>query len=282
MGEGLAAYDRPGFWIVVEPSNRQRRSGAGVRVVAVANQKGGVGKTTSSVNLAAALAQHGQKVLVIDLDPQGNASQALGVSRGTTGSDMYDVLIEGADLDSVVRATGIEGLHCAPASVDLAGAEVELVATEDRESQLKQALSDAEKLDDTIVIIDCPPSLGLLTVNAFAAADELFVPIQAEFYALDGVSQLVKTLELVRNGLNPKLTIGLVALTMVDDNDPAQARVADEVAGYFGSCLATTRIPRDPHANAAPGQAQTLLQYAPDSPAAQAYRALATELLVNN
>lgn len=194
---------------------------------------------------------------------------------------MYDVLMDEKPLSEVIRPTAIENLGCAPASVDLAGAEVELVATDDRESKLREALKDEAIGKETIVLIDCPPSLGLLTVNAFAAADELFVPIQAEFYALDGVSQLIKTLELVRAGLNPELEIGLVALTMVGEPDPAQQRVEDEVTAYFGERLAKTRVPRDANANAAPGQAQTLLEYAPDTAASNAYRKLANELLKN-
>ncbi|NQU36458.1 MAG: ParA family protein, partial [Actinobacteria bacterium] len=256
-------------------------------------QKGGVGKTTTAVNVAAALADTGHRVLVVDLDPQGNASQALGLTRGAASVDVYDVLIDGADVAEALVATRVNGVDCIPASVDLAGAEVELVALDGRETRLRDALSNAgldeavggvvpggaeASSGDLIVLIDCPPSLGLLTVNALAAADELFVPIQAEFYALDGVGQLIRTMELVGSSLNPSLQIGLVALTMVGQTNAAQSRIADEVSAYFGSRLARTQIPRDPAANAAPAIGSTVLAYAPNSAASQAYRALAQEL----
>lgn len=249
------------------------------RVIAVANQKGGVGKTTTTVNVAAALAEQGQPVLVIDLDPQGNASQALGIDRSATQASIYDVLIDGLPLKDVIVQSRVKGVSCVPAAVDLAGAEVELVSESGRELRLRQALERTKLPANTVVLLDCPPSLGLLTVNALTAADELFVPIQAEFYALDGVGQLVRTMELVRSALNPSLEICLVALTMVGESTPAQERVLDEVRAFFSERLAQTLIPRDPAAHAAPAAGSTLIAFAPDSPAAGAYRQLATELM---
>ncbi len=248
-----------------------------MRVIAVANQKGGVGKTTTAVNVAAALADSGHQVLLIDLDPQGNASQALGLTRGAAEVDVYDVLVDGRAVQDAIVSTRVPGVDCVPASVDLAGAEVELVALEGRETRLRDALR-ASELGDKIVLIDCPPSLGLLTVNALAAANELFVPIQAEFYALDGVGQLIRTMELVRSSLNPDLQIGLVVLTMVGVANNSQSQIEDEVSAYFGGRLARTRVPRDPTANAAPALGLTVLNFAPSSPAASAYRELAREL----
>ena len=255
------------------------------RVIAVANQKGGVGKTTTTVNIAAALGEQGRSVVVIDLDPQGNATQALGLSRTAPGASAYDVLIDGVPLVDAVVDTRVHGVSCLPSSVDLAGAEVELVSEKGRELRLKKALEVAETAgnkglsDDTVVLIDCPPSLGLLTVNALTAADELFVPIQAEFYALDGVGQLVRTMELVRSALNPSLEISLVALTMVGPATPAQAQVLDEVEAFFAERLAPTMIPRDPAAHAAPATGSTVIGFAPESDVAQAYRQLAKELV---
>lgn len=253
------------------------------RVVAVANQKGGVGKTTTTVNVAAALAASGHSTLVIDLDPQGNASQALGISRASAAATAYEVLLDATPLAVAVAPTNVEGLWCVPASVDLAGAEIELVGIEGRETRLSAALQELARtqspsLEFEFILIDCPPSLGLLTVNALAAAKELLVPIQAEFYALDGVGQLVRTLELVRSALNPELEISLVALTMVGADTAAQRYVIDEVKGFFGSRVALTYIPREDVVNAAPSVGQTVLSFAPDSNGAVAYRDLAAEL----
>ena len=255
-----------------------------MRIIAVANQKGGVGKTTTTVNLAASLGATGRQVVVVDLDPQGNASQALGISRfsdsdGTT--DIYDVLVDGVDLASVVQDTRTPNVSCVASSLDLAGAEVELVGLDQRENRLADALATARWDDDTVVLLDCPPSLGLLTVNALVAADELFVPIQAEFYALDGVSQLIRTMELIRNALNPRLTIGMVALTMVGPPTAGQTYVLDEVAAYFGDRLAKSMIPRDPAASSAPALGRTVSELNPTAPAALAYAELASELLAN-
>ncbi|MGV1036479.1 MAG: ParA family protein [Candidatus Nanopelagicales bacterium] len=262
------------------------------RIVAVANQKGGVGKTTTTVNVAAALGLLGQKTLVIDIDPQGNATQAMGIRRDGDTVTVYDVLLDGTPAIDAIQPTSDPGVWCIPASVDLAGAEVELVGLPDRESQLARALdsllasTQPDAPDDGIrgveafdvVLIDCPPSLGLLTINALAAAHELFVPLQAEFYALDGVGQLVRTVELVRSALNPELQISFVALTMVGDDGPGQQFVVDEARAFFGDNLARTMIPRDPALSAAPSEGKTILSYAPSSPGAIAYCRLAEEL----
>ena len=260
-----------------------------VRVIAVANQKGGVGKTTTTVNVAAALGQAGHRVLVVDLDPPGNASQALGISRVKTTPSVYEVLLGGLGVDEAMLPTNSTGVWCVPASVDLAGAEVELVAHDGRELRLAGALGefiesgalDADRGGCPVefVIIDCPPSLGLLTVNALVAAHELFVPIQAEFYALDGVGQLIKTMELVRSALNKDLHISLVVMTMVGPETRSQQYVTDEVRAFFGSRVAAAMIPRDTAASAAPSVGQTVLSYAPDSAVAGAYATLADNLL---
>ena len=250
-----------------------------MRIIAVANQKGGVGKTTTTVNIAAAIGLTGVPVVVIDCDPQANASHALGVPRVSERTDIYDVIIDMVPLSEAQVATRLPNVSCVPSSVDLAGAEVELVAEDSREARLARALADVTWPTNTVVLIDCPPSLGLLTVNALVAADELLVPIQAEFYALDGVSQLVRTMELIRSSLNPSLEVGLVALTMVSDATPSQSQVIDEVAGFFGDRVAHTMIPRDVAASAAPANSTTAVSASPQSDVARAYRQLATELM---
>ncbi len=275
-----------------EPASRATGTRTTGRVIAVANQKGGVGKTTTAVNVAAALAESGYRILVIDLDPQANASLALGIERNAVARTSYDCLIDGVPLAHVAIETVTKGLMCVPASVDLAGAEVELVALGKREHRLADAVADlsARALNKSVepgplldnldfVVIDCPPSLGLLTVNALVAAQELLVPIQAEFYALDGVGQLVRTVELVRRALNPNVEVSLVALTMTDSTTDQQRYVADELRAYFGPLVANTSIPRDPALSEAPSALQTVLSFAPKSDGAIAYRALAQELV---
>ena len=253
------------------------------RIVAVANQKGGVGKTTSAVNLAAALAQRGTRVLVIDLDPQGNASTALAVDHrsGVVGS--YEVLIDGQSIaESVVECPDVPGVLVVPATIDLAGAEIELVSTVAREYRLQRAIKAflAEQLSPPeVVLIDCPPSLGLLTLNALVAATEILLPIQCEYYALEGLGQLLKTVELVRAHLNPQLQVSAILLTMFDTRTRLSAQVAEEVRAHFGEAVLTTTIPRAVRLSEAPSHGQTVLTYDPGSPAAQAYRDAAGEFI---
>ena len=250
------------------------------RVFVVANQKGGVGKTTTSVNLAAALALGGLSVLVIDLDPQGNASTALGVehSPGTPGT--YEVLIGGAAMaDHVVASTEAPGLQVLPASIDLAGAEIELVSVVARENRLLRALRAylAEHRTD-YVFFDCPPSLGLLTLNALVAATEILIPIQCEYYALEGVSQLMRTINLVKGELNPRLEVSTVLLTMFDARTRLAAQVAQEVRVHFAEETLPTVIPRSVRISEAPSYGQTVLTYHPDSAGAVSYLKAAQEL----
>ena len=251
------------------------------RVIAVANQKGGVGKTTTTVNLAAALAEQGQRTLLIDLDPQSNASLAFGHRRQCQAPTTYDCLVGDDPISTAIHDSGAALLTYIPAAVDLAAAEIELVAVPDRESRLRRRLADylAADMPLDFVVVDCPPSLGLLTVNALVAADEIIVPIRPEFYALDGFGQLVQTVTLIQAALNPDLGICLVCLTMVDDDVPSKAQAVDEVRSYLGDAVARTVIPRDEQLSLAPGAGHNALLHAPRSRGALAYRALASEVL---
>jgi chromosome partitioning protein len=251
------------------------------RVIVVANQKGGVGKTTSTVNLAAALAMAGQRVVVLDLDPQGNAGTAFGVdhSEGTPGS--YEVLVDGlAIADLLQRAPDLDNVRVLPASIDLAGAEIELVSMVARETRLKRALDSLLADDEAIdyVLVDCPPSLGLLTVNAMVAAQELLIPIQCEYYALEGLGQLQRNIELVRAHLNPALHVSAILLTMYDARTRLAAQVAQEVRDHFGERVLGTAIPRSVRISEAPSYQQTVMQYDPTSPGALSYAEAAREL----
>jgi chromosome partitioning protein len=248
------------------------------RVLGVANQKGGVGKTTSTVNVAVALAQHGARVLVIDLDPQGNASTAFGVDhRGGTPS-VYDVLVDGRPLDEVaLPVEDVAGLYCAPATIDVAGAEIELVSVVARESRLAKAIAAMEQTFD-YVFIDCPPSLGLLTVNALVAAEEVLIPIQCEFYALEGLSQLLKNIEMVRSHLNRDLHVSTILLTMYDGRTRLAEQVAQEVRTHFGDLVVSATIPRSVRISEAPGYGQTVMTYDPSSRGALAYADAAREI----
>jgi chromosome partitioning protein len=251
------------------------------RVLTVANQKGGVGKTTSAVNLAAALAVHGLKTLVIDLDPQGNASTALNVDHRSGTPSVYEVLIgEVALADAVQVSEGSPNLLCVPATIDLAGSEIELVSMSSRESRLKEALS-AEAFEEVgvdYVFIDCPPSLGLLTVNALVAAREVLIPIQCEYYALEGLGQLLSNIELVQKHLNPALSVSTILLTMYDGRTKLADQVTQEVRNHFGEVVLKTVIPRSVKVSEAPGYGQTVLAYDPGSRGAMSYMDAAREV----
>jgi chromosome partitioning protein len=251
------------------------------RVLTVANQKGGVGKTTSTVNVAAALALHGLHVLVIDLDPQGNASTALGVEHRTGTPSVYEALLgEISMVEAAAVSTASENLLCVPATIDLAGAEIELVSMVARESRLRQALSD-EVLDELgvdYVLIDCPPSLGLLTVNALVAAQEVLIPIQCEYYALEGLGQLLSNIDLVRSHLNTALHVSTILLTMYDGRTKLADQVTSEVRQHFGGTVLRTVIPRSVKVSEAPGYSQTVLAYDPGSRGAMSYVDAAREI----
>lgn len=255
------------------------------RVMTVANQKGGVGKTTTTVNVAAALAKAGLRVLVLDLDPQGNASTALGIPHHAEVPSVYDVLVDGAPMRDVVQSCpDVPNLLCAPATIDLAGAEIELVSLVAREMRLGRALSaylrDQEDRDERIdyVLIDCPPSLGLLTINAFVAAEEVFIPIQCEYYALEGLSQLLKNIELIKAHLNPSLHVSTILLTMYDGRTRLSAQVADEVRRHFGQQVIRSTVPRSVRISEAPSHGQTVMTYDPTSSGALSYAAAAVEI----
>jgi len=248
------------------------------RVLVVANQKGGVGKTTTTVNLAAALALHGSRVLVIDLDPQGNASTALGVDHHAEVPSIYEVLVEGRPLAEVVQPVEeIDGLLCAPATIDLAGAEIELVSLVARESRLQRAL-DAYDGEVDYILIDCPPSLGLLTVNALVAGREVLIPIQCEYYALEGLGQLIRNVDLVRSHLNPRLDVSTILLTMYDARTRLAHQVAAEVRTHFAGTVLRTTIPRSVRISEAPSYGQTVMTYDAGSTGALSYLEAAREL----
>jgi len=253
------------------------------RIMTIANQKGGVGKTTTAVNLAASLAQHGSRVLVVDLDPQGNASTALDVDHHAGVPSVYDVLVDDRPLAEVVRPAGdVPGLFCAPATIDLAGAEIELVPVVARELRLARALKGFDTSNLDYVLVDCPPSLGLLTLNALVAAEEVLLPIQCEYYALEGVQQLLNTAELVRVNFNPGLHVSTVLLTMYDGRTRLASDVADDVRAHFGASVLSTIIPRSVRVSEAPSRGQSVITYDPASSGAIAYTEAARELAMRS
>jgi chromosome partitioning protein len=248
------------------------------RVIVVANQKGGVGKTTTTVNVAAALAQAGANVLVIDLDPQGNASTALSVEHHAEVPSVYDVLIERYTMEEVVQQVeAIPNLFCCPATIDLAGAEIELVSMVARESRLAKALVNYHNTMDYI-LIDCPPSLGLLTVNAMVAGQEVLIPIQCEYYALEGLSQLLRNIELVRGHLNPQLHVSTILLTMYDSRTRLSTEVAEQVRTHFPNEVLSSAVPRSVRVSEAPSYGETVMTWDPVSTGAMAYRDAAREI----
>jgi chromosome partitioning protein len=251
------------------------------RTLAIANQKGGVGKTTTAINLATALAGSGQQVLLIDLDPQGNASTGLGVDRAQGLHGTYAGLVDGTPLLDLALPTAVPGLSIIPADSDLAGAEIELVSTDRREHRLRTAINAILAGNNALdfVLIDCPPSLGLLTLNGLVAADSVLVPLQCEFFALEGISQLMRTIERVRQALNPRLRLQGIVLTMYDRRNNLSDLVADDVRSFFGEQVYETVIPRNVRVSEAPSHGKPVLLYDFRSPGSQAYVRLAAELL---
>ena len=247
------------------------------RVMAIANQKGGVGKTTTAVNLGAALAVLGYRVLVVDLDPQGNASTGLGINVRELETSMYDVILHDSPLEDCIEGTAIKNLLVAPSALDLAGAEIELVPAFSREMRLRNAIEQVRD-DFDYILIDCPPSLGLLTVNAMAAAEEVLVPIQCEYYALEGLGQLLRNVNLVQKNLNPSLELTAIILVMYDARTKLADQVVNEVREHFGDKVCKQVIPRTVRLSEAPSYGQSIITFDPTSRGAIAYRELAEEV----
>lgn len=251
------------------------------RVIAIANQKGGVGKTTTAINLAAALAEAGQKVLAIDFDPQGNLSSGIGIEKESIKNSVYDLLINGTNFYSVLQPTDIKNLDILPTNVNLAGAEIELQDEENRDTKLKEKV-DAIKSEYDFIIIDCPPSLSLLTINALTAADSVLIPIQCEYYALEGLGQMVKTINLIRKRLNKKLTVEGVVFTMYDARTNLSQQVVESVKETLDEYIYNAIIPRNVRLAEAPSYGQPITEYDTRSSGAESYRMLAAEVISRN
>lgn len=247
------------------------------RILSVANQKGGVGKTTTAINMSTALSAVGKRVLLVDLDPQGNATTGLGIQRSSIQASIYDVIFEDCTIEDAIKQTRVPGLDIVPSSIHLSGAEIELVTASNREYRLKKVLK--QKLSYDYIIIDCPPSLNLLTLNALVCTDAVVVPLQCEFYALEGLSHLTKTIERVRKAYNPSLSIHGVLLTMYDSRNNLSGMVADDVRGHFGDVVYKTVIPRNVRVSEAPSHGLPAIVYDMKCPGAQAYIQLAKEIL---
>jgi len=247
------------------------------RVIAIANQKGGVGKTTTAVNLGACLADLGYRTLVVDLDPQGNASTGLGIDPRGIEHSIYDVLLHGVPMEDIIEASSLRNLFVAPANLDLAGAEIELVPTFSRELRLREAVDSVRDQFD-YVLIDCPPSLGLLTVNGLAGASEVMVPIQCEYYALEGLGQLLRNVDLVQKRINPALELSAIILVMFDARTKLAEQVASEVRDHFGDLVCRNVVPRTVRLSEAPSFGQPIIAFDPTSRGAIAYRELAKEV----
>ncbi|MEQ8735374.1 MAG: ParA family protein [Rhodospirillaceae bacterium] len=260
------------------PQAHRVEPGTSPRVLAVSNQKGGVGKTTTTVNLATALSAVDKRVLIVDLDPQGNASTSLGIPSKERATNTYHVLMGDADVNEASVATSVPNLSIVPSGVDLAGAELELVQVENRNTRLREALAKVSN-DYDYVLIDCPPSLGLLTLNAWVASNAVLVPLQVEFLALEGISQLVRTIERVKQSFNPDLEIQGIVLTMVDKRNNLSEMVESDVRGFFGDKVYSTVIPRNVRISEAPSHGKPVLLYDFQSKGAQAYLKLAGEVL---
>lgn len=269
------------LWYTSKTNEIGKKAGARVgKIIAIANQKGGVGKTTTSVNLSACLAHLGKKVLLIDSDPQGNATSGVGVNKGDVQDCIYNMLIDDVPVSDVILPTEIENLEIVPATISLAGAEIELVSTISREVRMKHAIQDI-KDDYDYVIIDCPPSLGLLTLNALTASDSIIIPVQCEYYALEGLSQLLSTIRLVQKHLNEALYIDGVLLTMFDARTNLGIQVIEEVKKYFQDKVYTTIIPRNVRLSEAPSHGKPIILYDPRSKGAEVYSELAKEVVEN-
>ena len=251
------------------------------KIIAIINQKGGVGKTTTAVNLAAGVGMLGKKVLLIDADPQGNSTSGYGINKREIKVSSYDLLVTGAHAREAVIATEFKNVSVIPANIDLAGAEVELISINKRESQLKTALSLIKDEFDYI-FIDCPPSLGLITLNSFAAADTVLVPIQCEYYALEGLSQLTNTIKIIKKGINPPLGIEGILLTMFDARTNLSIQVVEEVKKFFGNKVYASIIPRNVRLSEAPSFGQPIIVYDKNSKGAESYLDLADEVIENN